>query len=202
MASLDGLDVAELIERGRESRWLEYKQAAPWDDLRLKIVRTALAFANTQNGGHIVIGMRDLGGDQYEATGMTGEHLATYSLDTVQAGVNRYAEPFVSLDCAAHEHEGKRFYIIAVAEFEDVPVICTRDAPGELQRAAIYSRSRRVTSSAPIDNQTDMRALLDLATDRALGRRVAHLRSLGLLPNEPPTVLTDTERFASQREEF
>ena len=202
VASLDGLDIAGLIQHGREAWWLEYKQSAPWDELRLKIVKAALAFANTRGGGYIVIGMRRLARDQYEGEGMSDEHLMTYDLDTVHAGVNRYAEPAVPLDCAAHEHDGKRFYVVAASEFEDVPVICTRSADGELQRAAIYTRARRIISSAPIDNQTDMRNLLDLATEKALERRVEHLRSIGLLPKEDPTVPTDREQFAIQREEL
>jgi len=201
VASLDNLKLDSLIGRGREARWLEYKQSATWGDLRLKIAKAAIAFANTRDGGYIVIGMRDLGNDRYEPQGMTAEHLATYDLDTVQAGVNSYAEPFVSLDCAPFDHNGKTFFVIAVSEFEDAPVICTRGADRELRRAAIYTRSRRVTSSAPIENQTDMRALLDLATDRALGREVERLRSVGRLPPGPDPPSTDEERFARQREE-
>ena len=202
VASLDGLTIADLIKRGREARWLEYKQAAPWDDLKLKIVKAALAFANTRDGGYMVIGMRQSENDQYEAEGMPAEHLGTYRLDDVQTWVNRYADPAVALDCAAHEHDGRSFYVIAVSEFEDVPVICTRDAGDELRRAAIYTRARRMVSSTPIERQDDMRALLDLATEKALERRVEHLRSLGLLPTEAPAVPTDRERFASQREEL
>ena len=199
MASLDGLDIAELIERGQEARWLEYKQSAPWEELALKIVKAALAFANTRDGGYIVIGMKDLGNDRYAADGMPDGHLGTYRLDEVQSWVNRYADPAVALDCAAREHDGKSFYVITVDEFEAVPVICTRDANGELRRAAIYTRPPRMVSSAPIDNQADMRALIDLATDRALGRQVAQLRSLGLLPLEPAAPI-DGDEFAKQRE--
>lgn len=201
MATFDISNIASLIERGREARWLEYEQSAPWEELRLNIAKAALAFANTRGGGYIVIGMRALGNDGYEATGVQDEHLATYSLDTVQTGVNRYADPAVSLDCATHEHDSKKFFVIAVDEFDAVPVICTRDAERELRRAAIYTRSRRMAASAPIERQDDMRALLDLAADRALERRVGHLRSIGLLPREASTVPTDEERFARQREE-
>lgn len=202
MATLDGLDIANLIDRGREAPWLEYKQSSPWEELLLKIVKAALAFANTRDGGYIVIGMKDLGNGRYAAEGMTDEHLVTYRLDDVQARVNRYADPAVALDCAPYEHDEKSFYVIAVDEFEAVPVICTREAEGELRRAAIYTRRTSPISSAPIDNQTDMRALIDLATERALGRQVTRLRSLGLLPRDAPTVPTDREEFASQREEI
>lgn len=199
MASLDGLDVSDLIDRGREALWLEYKQSAPWDELKLKVSKAALAFANTRDGGYLVIGMRDLGNDHYEATGMTAEHLGTYGLDDVQAQVNRYADPDVSLDCAVREHNGKRFYVIAVDEFRDVPVVCTKGVDGELRQAAIYARRLAPISSAPIDNQGDMRTLLDLATDRALGREIQRLRSAGLWHSEPVAVETDSERFATQR---
>lgn len=190
----DGPDIDAFIDRGRESPALEYKRSAPWLELRLGIVKAALAFANSRDGGYIVIGMRRLAGDQYEAEGMRPEHLAEYALDTVQGFVNGYAVPFVSLDAAQHEHDGRLFFVIAVDPFEDVPVICTRDAGDDLRRAAIYTRSRRVISSAPIDNPEDMRALIDLATDRS----VARLRARGLLPPLAAGVPIDEDRYGEQ----
>ena len=190
----DGPDIDGLIARGREARNLEYKRSAPWDDLRLGIVKAALAFANTRDGGYIVIGMEQLADDRYEPQGMTPEHLAGYTLDKVQTEVNRYAAPFVSLDATPHKYGGKTFFVIAVDPFEDVPVICTRDAEVVLRRAAIYTRSRRMVSSAPIDNPEDMRALIDLATDRA----VARLRARGILQSVAPSTPTDDDRFTEQ----
>lgn len=195
----DGPDIDALIARGRESPNLEYKRSMPWDNLRLDIVKAALAFANTRNGGYIVMGMNPLDGGQYEAAGMSSGHLAGYALDAVQAEVNRYAAPSVALDAARHEHGGRTFFVIAVDPFEDVPVICTRDARDErqravLRRAAIYTRSRRMVESAPIDNPEDMRALLDLATDRS----VARLRARGLLPPVAAGVPGDEDRFGEQ----
>ena len=188
-----GSAIDALIDRGRESPNLEYKRSMPWDSLRLNIVKAALAFANTRNGGYIVIGMNPLGGGQYEAEGMSPEHLAGYTLDTVQTEVNRHAAPFVSLDAAQHEHDGKTFFVIAVDPFGDVPVICTSGA-GDLRQAAIYTRSRRMVSSAPIDNETDMRDLIDLATDRS----VARLRARGLLPPVAAGVPIDDDWFDEQ----
>ena len=195
----DGPDIDGLIARGREAPNLEYKQSAPWGGLRLGIVKAALAFANTRDGGYIVIGMEQLADDRYEPQGMTPEHLAGYTLDDVRSFVNRYATPFVSLDAMQHERDGKTFFVIAVDPFEDVPVICTRDAETRdaevvLRRAAIYTRSRRMVSSAPIDNPEDMRALIDLATDRT----VARLRARGILPSVAASASTDDDRFTEQ----
>ena len=178
----------------------------PWADLQIGIVKAALAFANTRGGGYIVIGMEPLANGRYEMEGMTSEHLAGYALDDVQSFVNRHAAPFVSLDAMQHEYDGKTFFVIAVDPFEDVPVICTSGAEGlqlaafytrgsrDLQLAAIYTRSRRVISSAPIGNPDDMRALIDLATDRS----VARLRARGLLPPLAAGVPIDEDRFGEQ----
>ena len=190
----DGPDIDALIARGREAPNLEYKQSMPWKDLKLHIVKAALAFANTRDGGYIVIGMVPLPGDRYEPEGMDPEHLGEYTLDKVQDFVNGYAAPFVSLDATRHGYGGKTFFVIAVDPFEDVPVICTRDAGDDLRRAAIYTRSRRMISSAPIDNPDDMRALIDLATNRA----VARLRARGILQSVAPSAPTDEDWFAEQ----
>ena len=190
----DGPDIDALIAAGREMPNLEYKQSMPWEDLKLQVVKAALAFANTRDGGYIVIGMTQLPGDRYEPEGMAPEHLAGYALDEVQTEVNRYAAPFVSLDATRHERDDKTFFVIAVDPFEDVPVICTRDSKDDLRRAAIYTRSRRMVSSAPIDNPDDMRALIDLATDRA----VARLRARGILPSVAASAPTDDDWFTEQ----
>ena len=196
----DGPDIDALIDAGRESANLEYKQSEPWASLRLQIVKAALAFANTQDGGHIVIGMRRLADDQYETEGMPPDHLATYRLDDVQAQVNRYADPAVSLDGFRHEHGGNTFFVIAVDEFEDVPVICTRDSgDGELRRAAIYVRPRRMNASAPIENQTDMRALLARATEKALTARLQGLARAGVVQLAVADVLSSTGQFERER---
>lgn len=196
----DGPAIDALIAIGRESANLEYKQSEPWASLRLQIVKAALAFANTQGGGHIVIGMRRLADDQYEAEGMAPEHLATYRLDDVQAQVNRYADPAVSLDGFRREHGGKTFFVIAVDEFEDVPVICRGGSEdGELRQAAIYVRARRKNESAPIDNQTDMRALLALATEKALTARLQELARAGVVQLAVADVLSSTGQFEQER---
>lgn len=189
----DGPDIDGLIAAGREAPNLEYKRSAPWDGIRLGIVKAALAFANTRDGGYIVIGMTRFPGDRYEPEGMTPEHLAGYTLDDVRSFVNRHAAPFVSLDATQHERDGKTFFVIAVDPFEDVPVICTSGA-GDLQLAAIYTRSRRMVSSAPIDNPEDMRALIELATDRA----VARLRARGILPSVAASAPTNDDWFTEQ----
>lgn len=190
----DGPDIDALIARGREAPNLEYKRSMPWRDLQIGIVKAALAFANTRGGGYIVIGMTQLPGDRYEPDGMAPEHLGEYTLDSVQEFVNSYAAPFVSLDAVQHEHGGKTFFVIAVDPFEDVPVICTRGSGDDLRQAALYTRSRRVISSAPIDNPEDMRALIDLATDRS----VARLRARGLLPPVAAGIPSDEDRFGEQ----
>lgn len=198
MPSPDGPAIDALIDAGRESANLEYKQSEPWERLSLQIVKAALAFANTRGGGHIVIGMKRLADDQYEAEGMVPDHLRTYRLDHVQAQVNRYADPAVSLDGFRHEHDGKIFFVIAVDEFEDVPVICRGGSEdGALRQAAIYVRSRRMNASAPIDNQTDMRALLARATEKALAARLQELARAGVVQLAVADVLSSTGQFTA-----
>ena len=106
----------------------------------------------------------------------------------------------MSLDGFRHEHDGKTFFVIAVDEFEDVPVICRRDGgDGELRRAAIYVRPRRMNASAPIDTQTDMRALLARATEKALVGRLQELARAGVVQLAVADVLSSTGQFERER---
>lgn len=159
-------ELSEYILLGREERHVEYKEARPWKELAAKIAKSAMALANLAGGGVIVVGMRE-SGDAYEAVGVDEQLAAEFIEDDVHAFVNRYAEPFVDLSVRSVSHDGRRFVIVVVEPFQDVPVICRRDGD-TLRQGAIYVRSRRMRETTEIRHSVDMRELIDLATERAL----------------------------------
>ncbi len=194
----DGPDIDALIAAGRESAGLEYKRSAPWDDLRVNLIRTVLGMANTRGGGRIVIGVAERDDGAFSPDGMSAEHIDDFPTEeNLRAAVNGFAQPFVELLLDECEHDGRRFLVITVPEFEMEPVLCMK-AEGRLQEGKLYVRSTRKPETVEVRNPTDMRALLRLATQKALRQEVEQLRDLGLLPPMAGTRPVDEELFARQ----
>ena len=53
--------VCNALDRCQESTNLDFKASASWDDLRLALIRTAMAMANLRDGGIIVVGASESG---------------------------------------------------------------------------------------------------------------------------------------------
>lgn len=190
----------DLIVTGRESASLEYKQSAPWDNLRVPLIRTVLGMSNTRGGGNIVVGVAEGQDGAFTAGGVSPEHLDGFpSEEDFQAAVNGFAEPFIEPAVDEHEHQGRTFLVITVPELEEQPILCMKDQ-GRLKAGALYVRSTRKPETVEVRTPTDMRALMRLAIDKALGRELERLRALGLLPPSQVAGDTDREAFARQIE--
>ena len=193
----------DLILAGRESTNLEYKRSAPWQELRIAIIRTVLGMANTRDGGHIVVGVVENSDGTFLAEGVKEEHLETFPTEEdFQAAVNGFAEPFIDPRVNVEQHQGRSFLVVTVLELEEQPILCTKAEGHRLKEGALYVRSRRKPETVEVRTPTDMRALMRLATDKALGRELERLRALGLLPEERARRDTDEAPFAKQREDI
>jgi predicted HTH transcriptional regulator len=113
--------LAGLIRHRREERALEYKgtrgqEPFAWgpDAVNAKIARTCMAMANI-GGGAIVIGMDQVGPDEWEPNGVEESIATSYQQDRVQRYVNQRADPFVELTVYHHHQDGRHFVIIDVA---------------------------------------------------------------------------------------
>lgn len=189
-------DWIPLIEQGREARFLEYKQAESWDGLRHKIVKTCLGLANIRDGGYLIVGVAETRAGVFELVGVPDALVPGFTSDIVRAEVNRFADPAtVFVEVEAVIHNGRTFVCIRVDEFESVPHICTRDGEG-LRRGAVYVRRKRINETSEIQDQADMREIIDLATDRALQKL---LRRVGWSGLPLAAQLADDERFRVQR---
>ena len=125
MTQFDRLNLellGQAIAAGGESQRLEYKQSAPWSELKAKIVRTALAMANVRDGGLIVVGVAQVG-SEFSAIGMSDSDLATYKADEIKAAINSYADPPVAMEWVTVMFEGKTFGMLVIEEFDQFPVI-------------------------------------------------------------------------------
>lgn len=198
--------LVDLIQQRREKRSLEYKGARGQEPfgwgpahVNAKIARTAMAMANIR-GGAIVIGMDQVGPDQWEPNGVPDEADASYKQDQVQQWVNRRADPYVELAVRHIEFEGKGFVIIEISGFDELPVVCTTSVGKDLRQGAVYTRSRSKNETVTIQSQLEMRELLDRAISVGVQRRLepvfAALRAAGLMaaPDE-----ADRLRFEQQQ---
>lgn len=190
----------QLIEAGRESARLEYKDSWPWTEQKFKemLTRSILAMANMKDGGHIIIGVEQ-GRDAPNPGGVRAEHLATYNEEAIKDFVGNYADPYVDFSIDIVTARDRRFVLITVREFEEIPVICKKDGrteQGALKIGAVYVRTRdRRPSSVPVQNQAQIRELLELAIDK--GIRKLQRRGLTYGQGLP----TDTELYDREIED-
>lgn len=188
--------ITALIELSREERYLEYKESRPWNDLKTKIARTAMGMANIRDGGTIIIGVAKKG-TQYEPKGMRRKDLATFDPDEIQAYINRFADPYVRVEIHQASWKGKMFDVIIVYEFDEIPVVCKASSGDDLRQGATYTRSRRMPETCEVQSQTEMREIIEMATDKALRRYVERSRRVGI-SLEKTIVASDSEAFDEQ----
>jgi len=185
-----------LIFHGREERNLEYKQSMSWVEIatKVKVAKSAMAMANISDGGYIVIGERKIG-EVYEPEGMQEDHANSFKQDDVMEWVNKYADPYVELILQCDQRDGKRFVVIQIQEFDELPVVCKKDGE-HLKRGDVFTRSRRKYETARVGSQTEIREILDLAVDKEIRR----LRSRGLITSGEVVSPTEADKQAFERQ--
>jgi len=77
-ASLEGYAglrgrVEEELGLLRESRSIEYKRSAPWDELKWRTIKACLAMANLRDGGLILVGVAEEG-TEWKVTGIASHN--------------------------------------------------------------------------------------------------------------------------------
>lgn len=159
----------ELIAVGREERNLEYKQSTSWNEkvFQAKIAKSILAMSNIRDGGHIIIGMEKQEDDTYLPKGMEEDHMDSYVSDDVARFIAEYADPYTRFTLTKEEDDSGRKYVwIQIQEFEEIPVICRRSYSDILSGGKLYTRTRRVPESAEVPGHTEMREIIDMATEK------------------------------------
>jgi predicted HTH transcriptional regulator len=184
-AGVDTETLERILEGAEESEALEFKGAMPWS--RDALVKDILAMANVINGGRIIVGVED---GTFCRQGLTDEQLATYRVEEMRDGIAPFADPRVVFRCdIAVDRDGKRYAIIDVSPFDDVPVICRRDGR-DVHAGTIYYRGRsRRPQSARVDNSSDMRDIVE----RAAALSAKRLARLGFVPGSTDKELFDQE---------
>lgn len=210
MADIDPR-LQELVRRGREERNLEYKvgdarQPFEWgpNDVKEKIGRTVMAMANI-GGGAIVIGMSEMKEtNTWEPEGISDAVDATFQQDEISRWMDHRADPYVRLSIYHIVVDGRRFVVIDVAGFDELPVVCTSGTglPQGLRPGAIYTRPFEMRATREVQSSEEMRQILDLAIERGVKRWLRPfedlLRGIQVTSGVAPTQTNEEQQF--QRE--
>lgn len=189
--------VQSLLDSGGESQNLDYKRRIAWptaDYLKWGLVQDVLAFSNTKDGGHILIGVEDSTG---KVLGLTKDEAASWDQSKVYEAVKAHSSPVPTfLIQRAQMPDGSRLVLITVSEFLEVPHICSagvRVGNDEILReGGIYVRTEGAQSKLISDVQETTELF-----DRA---RRKHPEYLDLLERVEEQRSVVTDEYASQIE--
>ena len=116
---------------------------------KAKFVRHALAFANTK-GGAIVIGVReDVNGHPSLYEGLNNEQCHSFDPSLVGTYINSHVDPAIDLTVERPEIDGKRYAILLIRPFQDIPHVCTHSIDDEVRSGVFYIRSASASSCVP-----------------------------------------------------
>ena len=197
-------EFVELLALGYERRGVEFKGpgALGVQPLTAKVIRAMLGMANRQDGGLVVIGVEDSDG-KLNSVGVGQDELSTWKFDELAAKLAAYADPYVSFELEQHEHERRSYVLLAVQEFEEVPVLCRKQFDPVLRSGACYVRTRRIPETSEIPSQTEMRELLALATTKTLRKFLAQATAAGLLtPVAAAEQPSDADQYETELQDF
>ncbi len=184
-----------LVEVPSETRVVEYKGPLAWRDARWKVVRAALALANVDTGGSIVIGVAELTRGTFDPIGLPPEQAQTFANDEISRLVNEYASPAISLSTEIGAVNSKIFVVISIAPFDQIPIVCKKDGEN-LAKGTIYTRATAMNESVAVPGESEMREIIDRATDLQVRRMAERFRRMGLL--FPPNAATPTSDAIAQ----
>lgn len=199
-------DLIDLIAAG-ETPGVEFKNArdrtAP---SFIEVIRAALGMANRRDGGVIIIGVDNDG----NAPGLVAGQVGSWqNPDHTRQAIAPFADPYIYVEvevrtvAVAGPLQGRVFAVIVVKEFEEVPVLCARPAndvagqPNYLKQGACYVRPHHMPATSEIANQTQLRALLDLAIEKGVRKFLRTARAVGL-PVDGAPAPDDDALFAAQ----
>lgn len=173
MLKLSPEEFHSLKEAGYERRNVEFKSPFIWGDtasvwLQENVIRAVLGFANTKDGGDIIIGIGEDDNKKPVLTGLEDAQVTSFNYDSVKGVIDSFASPYINLDIRIAEEEGKRFVVIRVSEFDDIPIICRKDGQNQnvLKRGDIYCRSRSGSPATIRVTEAELREIIELAIDK------------------------------------
>ncbi len=119
--------VRQLLERQSEDRSLDYKTALTFDsEHKGKLLRCIMAFANTRDGGYILVGV-DQRGARFEQVGVTPEQARSFDPTKIGDFAKNYCSILPRVSVREVAIDGLTLLLLRVAEFIDEPIVCISD---------------------------------------------------------------------------
>lgn len=165
-------EIRNLLAQKSETANLDYKEGFVWTkdnrDKKYELVRDLMALANTKDGGKILFGVRNA---DFEFVGVAEDIYKSIDPNNVVQMLHDKASPKINCSISKQEIDGKKLVVFDVAEFEDVPVICTDTVKSEdnarmiLRKGALYFRTT-AAATEEISSAEEMRNLVSRAMTR------------------------------------
>ena len=153
--------------------------------------------------GYIVIGVDESSVRPETFLGLSQADLKSWSHDHIASVVANYADPGVEFLVSRQKYENVDLILITVEEFNNVPVICKKDSQNVLRKGAIYVRPRGQVQTVEVSSQTEMRELIDIATEKALAHMLATVEGAnGKIVSRDAQDGSHSDRFAAERGEL
>jgi hypothetical protein len=185
--------VYNALDRCQESKSVDFKESATWNELKWQLIRTIIAMGNLRDGGIIVIGASERG-DSWELTGINEEHLKTFDVDDIMDSIVKYASPPIKIEIVLVTYRNKsNFLTIQVHEFTDTPFVCKNNGPDQykkLRTGEFYVRPAGKPRTTKVASADDMHELLELAAEKRARRLLEVAHRIGLKPSD-----SDIQRF-------
>lgn len=152
-----------------ETQNLDFKTSFNWAKAsnrdKLELIKDVLSMANIKDGGHILIGITD---ENYESIGIDDESFSSFDTTSFNQFLQKYTDP--SFSCHIHKVDnGKKFIIIDIPEFQEVPIIAKQDGHDSerkhiIKAGQIYYRTDKATCGI-------ISSALEMSLGRALIKR-------------------------------
>ena len=188
-------EIEAALAVGHEVRGFEFKGPGSPEDkpFLAKVVRGALSMGNLRDGGIVVIGIDDKAPADMLPGLAESDLEAWLDFDTISARLAEYADPPLRVEIhSVTLMTGASVVLIEVEEFAEVPHLCAKSFEPALRKGALYVRTHRIPETAEVPTQTEMREVIELATEKRLRAYVQTAQRAGV------TLSADAE--ARQRE--
>jgi predicted HTH transcriptional regulator len=194
----------DIIKHPFEEKNIEFKKSTAWNDLQFKakITKSIMGMANLRDGGWIVIGKEKQSDGVFQTIGMNQTDFDSYDSDLMNDFIKDYAYPEVKFVLYKRYLDGKRFVIIKIEEFEQIPIICKKAYGDIVHRGKIYTRTGK-PETVEVPSQTEMREIIELAADKELRKFIGRAAQLGLIPaQKTQEKQADRELFRKELEDL